>query len=778
VRTACALVVLAIGLGWCAHRVGGAQPAQVAVPAACGAPGIAWTRRLTSRGPIALAGMVATADGGLVIAGGRRGELRVEPAGAPPPSDTSATIAGGFLLRLAADGSVRWQRTIFEIEAVGAVAVRPDGTIVVGAISAVGHEASLEGPPVLVFPGQPRSLRLLVGVYGDDGTPRAAWTIGTISEGKERFAHATVTELAADGQRIALAGAFMGVMDLDGGKRRTTLVSAGATDLFVAALQNDGTTGWATRAGGANSDLPGPIALGRDGAVTIAGHTSNDGRGKNDLVTVGDGPTPRLARTGNLDALLAQLDRRGLPLWASTVGGDEPWGLNPPDRSGPVKPLLDETITGTIALPNGDTLFAGNAALPASFNGQAMLPARPGAAAGSFLARVSAAGKLTAATALGREHASAVAAAPGGDLFVAGELEGVTTYPAAGAKRVTMTSAGREDLFVARHAPDGTLRWAIRLGGRGHDRAERIAVDAQGAVTVAARFGEGFGVGDQPCAQPVPDAAVVDLIRFAPDASFSADDARERRLAAERTALSALRDDAAKAFEDGRYAQACAIYQKVAAGRPDSGAAEADVGLCLQRLGKRPEAIAANQKAIALASRTDLADDGDPVARRHATFNLYKLGVRAAVPKQGCRKLPADNGCRRGLWVCVGRDHTAGSRLEIDTTYARFAAARDGAEIQDGDQQETYEDSPIPNDQRDHVDVTVAREVHSSCQEGDGPDCGANDGATTCDIVHANACLGLIGAVCRATDGKANGRTEIEEIRLRPSPPKTFTDSP
>ena len=634
----------------------------------------------------------------------------------------------------------------------------------------------MEGPPDLVFPGETRSLRLLVGVYGDDGTPRAAWTIGTVSAGKERFGSATLTELAADRNRIAFAGMVFGVVELGTGARRRVLTTVGATDIYFGALENDGALGWAIRGGGTGSDTPGPIALGRDGSVSISGRTSNDGQGPAfgtpDPVTFGEASAPALHRTGGLDALVGQIDRRGHLVWASTVGGDEPWGLKAHSKYGAVVPSFEESIAGTLALPNGETLFIGNAALPTLFQGKTILLAHPGASAGSFVGRVSAAGRLLAAATLGLEHVDAVAAAPGGDLIVAGEIEGVATYPATGLKQTTMTSAGREDVFVARQAPDGTLRWGIRLGGRGHDRAERVTIDAGGAVTIAARFDEGFAIGDQVCGAPPPHefpAGTVDLIRFAPGGPHP-DDARESRLAAERAKISALQGEASRAFKDKRYAQACAAYQNVAASRPDSGAALADVGLCLQRRGKKKEAIAADQKAVALAAKTDLSDDGDPSTRKHAYFNLYKLGVRVALPKTGCRKLPAAPGCRRSLWACVGKEHSEGSGGETNSTYARIGVSKAAAQIDEGDDARPSTESSIPDDQRDSADVTLEEEVVSFCHEGDAPTCGEQDGTMPCEIVSADACLGLVSVVCPgAATRTGRAGTEVNEIRVRPS---------
>jgi hypothetical protein len=764
-----ARVILIAALASFAPPASGEPAAEAPPPMGdCSKAGIEWTRRLVSAGPITIGGMAATTDGGLVVAGGQVDDLHVDaPGGSTPlPVTPSGQPSSGFLLRLAPDGSVRWRRAIAGIEAIGALAVRPDGTIVVGGISKAGNEASLEGPPPLAFPGEKKSVRVLVGVYADDGRPRAAWSVGTVSAGKERHARATLTALVADKDRAVLAGAFTGVIDLGAGARRRTLTTAGDADIYVASLENDGALGWAVRAGGEYRDAPGPIALGRDGVVSISGRLI--GRGSPDPVTFGEMAVPVMNWSGHLEALVGQVDRRGRPQWASIVGGDEPWGAKPQRYP---EPLVQEEIAGAVSLPTGETLFVGSAALPALFDGQAMLPAQPGVAAGTFLARVTTAGKLAAATPLGREPASAVVAAPDGDLLVAGELEGVTSYPAAGPKRVTMASAGREDVFIARHTPDGALRWVVRLGGRGRDRAEGIAIDGRGAVTLAARFSDGFSLGDEVCDTRPPLSSTVDLIRIAPGASFPDEDARTRRLVAERAALSALRDEATRAFKDKRWAEACVAYQKVAAARPDSGAAQLDLGLCLQRLGKKKEAIAANREAIALAGRSELDDEEDPATRRQAYLNLYKLGVSAALPKQGCSKLLAAAGCERNLWACVGHKRYAVTLLEMSySTVLRIAHSR--YEIGDGVLQDNWNDDwAAPDEQRDHVDLAIKQSIVTDCHES-GANCGEDDTTTTCKVVSADACLGLVGTVCveQKTSEARPTAPYAKEIRLRPAP--------
>ena len=95
------LVVMVAALGLFASRPN-ASRAEPALPKRCNNASIEWTRRLSSRGAIALGGMAATADGGLVLAGGHWGDVRVEAPGAPTASRQSAlATTSGFLNRAA-----------------------------------------------------------------------------------------------------------------------------------------------------------------------------------------------------------------------------------------------------------------------------------------------------------------------------------------------------------------------------------------------------------------------------------------------------------------------------------------------------------------------------------------------------------------------------------------------------------------------------------------------------------------------------------------------------
>ncbi len=73
--------------------------------------------------------------------------------------------------------------------------------------------------------------------------------------------------------------------------------------------------------------------------------------------------------------------------------------------------------------------------------------------------------------------------APDGAVVIAGQFEGDLLLG-----DETLTSAGETDAFIAVLEPDGEVRWAGRVGGPGYDAAGGIAVSAEGEVTLVGDF--------------------------------------------------------------------------------------------------------------------------------------------------------------------------------------------------------------------------------------------------------------------------------------------------
>lgn len=81
------------------------------------------------------------------------------------------------------------------------------------------------------------------------------------------------------------------------------------------------------------------------------------------------------------------------------------------------------------------------------------------------------------------QRATSVVVDRSGDIVVAGEFEGTITAPSG-----TLTSAGSTDIFVAKLAPSGSVRWIGRFGGAGEDDVQSVAVDANGNIALTGSF--------------------------------------------------------------------------------------------------------------------------------------------------------------------------------------------------------------------------------------------------------------------------------------------------
>ena len=81
------------------------------------------------------------------------------------------------------------------------------------------------------------------------------------------------------------------------------------------------------------------------------------------------------------------------------------------------------------------------------------------------------------------ESANDVARDASGNLYITGPFKGTATFGS-----TTLTSAGGDDLFVAKLTSGGTYAWAVQAGGSGDDVSRGLAVDSSGNVFVTGGF--------------------------------------------------------------------------------------------------------------------------------------------------------------------------------------------------------------------------------------------------------------------------------------------------
>jgi hypothetical protein len=76
-----------------------------------------------------------------------------------------------------------------------------------------------------------------------------------------------------------------------------------------------------------------------------------------------------------------------------------------------------------------------------------------------------------------------VAADHDGNVYVTGFFRSTATFGT-----YTFTSAGVQDIFLAKYSPTGTLLWAKQFGGQSNDYGHEVAVDAAGNCYLAGSY--------------------------------------------------------------------------------------------------------------------------------------------------------------------------------------------------------------------------------------------------------------------------------------------------
>lgn len=362
-----------------------------------------------------------------------------------------ATLLAGACLApaavLAAGPSSIWARQLGGPGREHAAGVAADQGGVVYVAGQIEGEAAL-GPARLTSTGSD----VLVAALDKNGEVLWAHALGGPGADEAR-AVALLT-----GGDLFVTGSFSGTVDFDPGPGRTELVSAGASDVFVARLSPRGELVWARRFGGAQADTGLDVAVDARG-VYVAGSF----QGSLEAGAV------RLESAGRTDAFVVQLDHAGSPRWARRLGG----------------PKSDDARSVSLE-PEGQVWVAGSFEDKASFGPAGGTAALESAGdADAFLARLGTDGALLWSGRLGGpkiDVAEAVAASSMG-VWVTGRFERTADFDP-GPTSTSLSSMDKTDAFVARFAVTGHLRWVRQIGGEDHDFGTGIVPDRYGGVWV------------------------------------------------------------------------------------------------------------------------------------------------------------------------------------------------------------------------------------------------------------------------------------------------------
>ncbi|MEW6196102.1 MAG: SBBP repeat-containing protein [Bacteroidota bacterium] len=223
------------------------------------------------------------------------------------------------------------------------------------------------------------------------------------------------------------------------------LTSAGGNDIFIAKFNTNGDVLWAKGAGGTGADVSYSIVVDNSNNAYITGYFSN-------TATFG---SIELTSAGSSDVFVVKYDTNGNIVWAKRAGGSSGDTANCITINAS-SIYLTGFFMGNTSIFGEDTLSSvGNSdvfIVKYNTNGDAIWAKSAGGSGG--------------------EIGYYINTDADGNLYIVGNLgSGGATFSS-----VQLTSAGGNDIFVAKYNASGDVIWAKSAGGTGNDYGYNVAV--------------------------------------------------------------------------------------------------------------------------------------------------------------------------------------------------------------------------------------------------------------------------------------------------------------
>lgn len=257
----------------------------------------------------------------------------------------------------------------------------------------------------------------------------------------------------------------------------TTLVSQSSSDVFVAKYNASGTLLWVKQVTGPQRIGVNAMTLDGQGNVWLLGYTDAS-------VTMGTFSLPG-PQTGTAQ-YIAKLDSSGKWLWGK------------------------QFLTNTGFASSLATDASGNAYVTGGYR-QAVdfgsLSLTPKTVTEIFVAKVNSNGSFAwvkSAGGVGRDGGSAIQVTSKNNIVIAGYFNF-----AIGLGATTLSSAGQDDIFVAKMNSSGNWIWAKRGGGRGYDQVEDLALDSKDNIFVSGVFQQTATFGTTNLTSPTNQSSIL-----------------------------------------------------------------------------------------------------------------------------------------------------------------------------------------------------------------------------------------------------------------------------
>ncbi|NIO27869.1 MAG: T9SS type A sorting domain-containing protein [Candidatus Latescibacteria bacterium] len=261
---------------------------------------------------------------------------------------------------------------------------------------------------------------------------------------------------------VIVTGYFSGTVDFGGGP----LTSAGSSDIFVAKFDPCGTHIWSHRFGDADGQFALSCTVDSMGNIVVTGEFWG---------TVDFGGEP-LTSAGAKDIYVAKFDASGNHLWSQRfgdAGSQVAWSITT-DSPGSV--IVTGYFDNTVDFGGGILTSAGLLDI--------------------FVVKFDSGGNHLWSQRFGdatNQRAYSVTVDDSGNVVVTGFLEGTVDFGGG-----ILTSAGLEDIFVAKFDPGGNHLWSRHFGDAGYQVAWSIVTDGSGNVIITGHFNNTVDFGGGP----------------------------------------------------------------------------------------------------------------------------------------------------------------------------------------------------------------------------------------------------------------------------------------
>jgi uncharacterized delta-60 repeat protein len=282
---------------------------------------------------------------------------------------------------------------------------------------------------------------------------------------------------------IVVTGPFYGSASFGQGEPNQTDLNADLLDNFIARYNPDGTLSWVKGAGGASEyyDACG-ITMLSDNSIVVTGLFQGS-------ATFGQYEPNQTVLTSDSchDIFVARYNPNGTLAWVKGAGGVT-------DDDGNAITALSDDSTVVTGFFNGSAIFG-----PGESNQTTLTSAGSG---DIFIARYNPDGTLAWAKRAGGiadDVGKAIITLLDNSIVVTGSFTESAKFGPSESNQTILTSAGGEDIFIARYNPDGALTWVKRAGGAStYDWGYGITALSDSSIVVTGLF-EGsvtFGPGE------------------------------------------------------------------------------------------------------------------------------------------------------------------------------------------------------------------------------------------------------------------------------------------